>query len=101
MGIKLQIPVYVDVYFTEEGVGLYVSSSEESPFEEQIVPFKKLVEEFLDMHVVPSRPPTIHEEDREKVKEFIDSLFRAVDYLRKLEHDTPTYVSKDILGHRD
>lgn len=100
MGIKINIPVYVDLYFTEEGVGLYVSTEEEG-FTEKIFPFNELLDGFFEMYTVPSNPPTMHDDDREKIKEFIDNLFRAIDYLRKLEHDTATFVPKDSMGYRD
>lgn len=98
MGTKINIPVYVDCYLTENGVGVYVST-ENDGFSEVIISFKNLMKDYMEMHYVPSHPPTIHDEDREKIKEVCDNLLSAIDYLRKLEHDTPSW--KDRLGHRD
>lgn len=98
MGTNVNIKVYVDLYLTTEGVGLYIAPDEGS-FVETIIPYKKLVEDYIEMYQVPSHPPTMHDEDREKVTELCNVILSAIDHLRKLEHDTPTW--KDRMGHRD
>lgn len=98
MGTKINMQIYVDLYLTEEGVGLYVAPNDDT-FIETIVPYKKLVQDFIEMMQIPSRPPTMHDEDREKVVDLCNALLSAIDHLRKLEHDTPTW--KDRMGHRD
>lgn len=100
MGIKANIEVYVDVYLTEEGVGVYVSA-DESGFSETTIPYNKLVEEFLEAHQIPSTPPTMNDEDRERVTNLYNIILSALDHLRKLEHETPTWKKKDYMGHRD
>jgi len=96
MGTNINISVYVDAYLTPEGVGIYVFSDEPK---EIIISYKKLVEEYLEMHQVPSDPPTMHDEDRENITNLCNTILSALDHLRKLEHDTPTW--KDRMGHRD
>ena len=98
--IEIDIPLYVDAYLTEEGVGIYVCSGGDT-FIEKIFPFKDIMEQFLEGYLIPSKPPKMHEEDRERVTELINNIFRAIDHLRKLEHDTPTWTKKDSLGFRD
>lgn len=98
MGTNVKINVYVDLYLTEEGVGLYVAP-EDGSFVETIIPYKKLMEDYLEMYQVPSDPPTMHDEDRENVTNLCNSILSALDHLRKLEHDTKTW--KDRMGHRD
>lgn len=101
MGTKINIPVYVDCYLTEEGVGVYVST-ESDGFSEVIISFKSLMKDYMEMHYVPSNPPTMHDEDRVKIKEVCDNILSAIDYLRKLEHDTGTWKKeKNSMGHRD
>jgi len=99
MGTKINIPVYIDCYLTEDGVGVYVST-ESDGFSERVITFKNLVKDFMEMYYVPSKPPTMHDEDRPKIHELCNTILEAVDYLRKLEHDTPTW-NKDRMGHRD
>ena len=99
MGTKIMIPVYVDAYFTNEGVGIYVATDGDG-FTEKIIPFKEIMHDYIDMHLVPSTPPTMHDKDRQQVVELINNLLSAIDYLRKLEHDTPTWT-KNNMGHRD
>lgn len=98
MGTKINIPVYVDCYLTEEGIGVY-ASTESDGFSEVVISFKALMKVYMEMHHVSSNPPTMHDEDRVKIKEVCDNILSAIDYLRKLEHDTPSW--KDRLGHRD
>ncbi len=99
MGTKINIPVYIDCYLTEDGVGVYASTESEG-FSETIITFKDLVKDFMEMYYIPSTPPTMHEEDRVKVTELCNNLLSAIDYLRKLEHDTPSW-NKDRMGYRD
>lgn len=98
MGTNVNLKVYVDVYLTEEGIGLYISPNDDS-FVETVIPYKKLVEDWIEMYQVPSNPPTMHDDDRQKVTDLCNVLLEVVDHLRKLEHDTPTW--KDRMGHRD
>lgn len=98
-GTKVLIPIYVDLYLTEDGAGIYVST-ESDGFQEKIVSFNDLMKDYLSMYHVPSDPPTMHDEDREKILTLINNLLSAIDYLRKLEHDTPTW-NKNRMGHRD
>jgi len=98
--IKVNVPLYVDAYLTEEGVGIYVSGEGET-FIENIFPFKEMMEQYLETYLIPSNPPKMHDEDRERVTELINNIFRAIDHLRKLEHDTPTWTKKDHMGYRD
>lgn len=90
MGTDVNLKVYIDAYFTKDGVGLYISPGE-GDFEEIIIPFNTLVKEYLDMFLIPSDPPIMHDTDRAEVQELCDNLLRAIDYLRKLEHDTPSW----------
>lgn len=98
MGTKVNIPVYIDCYLTEEGIGVYVST-ESDGFSETVISFKDLMKEYLEMYCVPSSPPTMHDEDRVRVTEVCNNLLSAIDYLRKLEHDTGTWKPKDSLGY--
>lgn len=98
--IEIDIPLYVDAYLTEEGVGIYVCSGGDT-FIEKIFPFKEMMEQYLETYLIPSTPPKMHDEDRERVTELIDNIFRAIDHLRKLEHATPTWTKKDHMGYRD
>jgi hypothetical protein len=98
MGTKINIPVYVDCYLTEGGIGLYVSTDSDG-FSETIISFKALMKDYIETNQIPSTPRTMHDEDRPKIHELCDTILEAVDYLRKLEHDTPTW--KNRMGHRD
>jgi hypothetical protein len=98
MGTNINISVYVDAYLTPEGVGIYVASEGDGS-KEITIPYRKLVEEYLEMYQVPSDPPTMHDEDRENITNLCNSILSALDHLRKLEHDTPTYTYD--MGHRD
>jgi len=98
--IKVNVPLYVDAYLTEEGVGIYVCSGGDT-FIENIFSFKEMMEQYLETYLIPSTPPKMHDEDRERVTELINNIFRAIDHLRKLEHDTPTWTKKDYMGYRD
>lgn len=98
MGVDLNVKVYVDLYLTEEGVGLYIAP-DDSTFIETVVPYKKLMEDYLEMYLVPSSPPTMHEEDRENVVNLCNSILSALDHLRKIEHDTKPYIPKDRMGY--
>lgn len=98
MGTDINLKVYVDAYLTEEGLGLYISPND-GVFVETIIPYKKLVEDYLEMYQVPSHPPTMFDEDRQKVTDLCNVLLTAIDYLRKLEHDTQSW--EDHMGHRD
>lgn len=98
MGTDVFIKVYADVYLTTEGVGIYVAP-EGDFFKEVIIPYEKLVEDFMEMLQVPSNPPTMHDKDREEVTNLANALLKAIDHLRKLEHDTGTWKPKDSLGY--
>ncbi len=98
MGTNINISVYVDAYLTPEGVNIYTSCGD-STFNEITIPYKKLMEEYLEMYQVPSNPPTMHDEDRENITNLCNTILSALDHLRKLEHDTPTYTYN--MGHRD
>lgn len=98
MGTNINISVYVDAYLTPEGVNIYTSCGD-STFKEITIPYKKLMEEYLEMYQVPSNPPTMHDEDRENITNLCNTILSALDHLRKLEHDTPTYTYN--MGHRD
>lgn len=98
--MQVDVPLYVDAYLTEEGVGIYVCSGGDT-FIENIFSFKEMMEQYLENYLIPSRPPKMHDEDRERVTELINNIYRATDHLRKLEHDTPTWTKKDYMGYRD
>jgi hypothetical protein len=98
--IEIDVPLCVDAYLTEEGVGIYVCSGGDT-FIEKVFPFKEMMEQYLESYLIPSDPPKMHDEDRERVTELINNIFRAIDHLRKLEHDTPPWTKKDSLGFRD
>lgn len=95
---NIKFTAHVDVYLTEEGVGLYLSPNN-GAFVETIIPYKKLVEDYLEMYQVPSSPPTMTREDRENITKLCNSILSALDHLRKLEHDTQDW--EDRMGHRD
>lgn len=95
--VKINVPVYVDAFFSEEGVHVYVD--QDSTYEERIFSFKEMMDDFIEMYQIPSNPPTMWDDDREKITAFVNNLLNAVDYLRTLEHATPR--REDHMGHRD
>ena len=97
--VKIKIPVYVDAFFHTDGVHIFVEADGE--YTEDIFPFMAMMDEFIEQYFIPSKPPKMHDEDRVNVKEMIDNLLNAIDYLRKLENDTETWGKKDHMGYRD
>lgn len=95
--VKINVPVYIDCFFSDEGVHVYVD--QEGTYEERIFSFKKMMEDYIEQYYVPSNPPTMWDVDRAKITEFTNHLLNAVDYLRTLEH--ATLRREDHIRHRD
>jgi len=95
--VKINVPVYVDAFFSEEGIHVFVD--QDSTYEERIFSFKTMMHDYIEQYYIPSNPPRMWDTDRVKVTEFINNLLSAIDYLRTLEHAAPR--QEDHMGHRD
>lgn len=95
--VKINVPVYIDCFFSEEGVHVFVD--QDGTYEERIFSFKSMMDDYFEGFLVPSTPPHMWDVDRERVTAFINTLLSAIDYLRTIEHATPS--REDYMGHRD
>jgi hypothetical protein len=100
MYIRIRLPISIDCYMTENGINL--SFEDEEEFEVRTFTFKDLLGEFLESNLVPTDPPSMKEEDRQLIKNLVDSLMNSANYLKERANDVPRWEEKNnSMGYRN
>jgi hypothetical protein len=91
-----KIDIYIDAYISTEGVHIYTD-----PDGDETITYFKLVNDFIESHLVPTDPPSIRDDGREEIMRLSLIFDSLSNYLRKQVNEYPDWKPKNNMGHRD
>jgi hypothetical protein len=91
---KIEIPI--GAYLSTEGIHIYIDDDGD-----EAVTYFKLVNDFIESHLVPTDPPSIRDDGREEIMRLSLIFDSLSNYLRKQVNEYPDWKPKNNMGHRD
>ena len=91
-----KVDIYIDAYISTEGVNIYTDH-----YGDETITYFKLVNDFIDGHLVPTDPPSIRDDGREEIMRLSLIFDSLSNYLRKQVNEYPDWKPKNNMGHRD